>query len=67
MDPRIVTTASGTPFMSAEQQLEVMEQKGIDMTVILPLASAEAPAEKASIAPPAATDIFMSSRRVNFI
>jgi predicted TIM-barrel fold metal-dependent hydrolase len=49
MDPRLVTSASGTPFMSAEQQLEVMEQKGIDMTVILPLASAEAPAEKQSI------------------
>ncbi len=48
-DPRLITTASGTPFMSAEQQLEVMEQKGVDMTVILPLTSAEAPAEKQSV------------------
>ncbi|MFO7973244.1 MAG: amidohydrolase family protein [Candidatus Hydrogenedentota bacterium] len=48
-DPRFVMPSTGTPFMSAEQQLEVMKQKGIDMAVILPLASAEAPAEKQSM------------------
>lgn len=36
-------------FMSAEQQVRRMDEKGIDKAVILPLNSAEAPAERQSI------------------
>lgn len=38
-----------TPFMSAQQQIELMDRKGIDMAVILPLNNPEAPGEKQSI------------------
>ena len=55
-DPRLISPLNGTPFMSAEQQLEVMARKGIDMTVILPLTSAEAPAETDSGAEPSAVE-----------
>jgi len=48
-DPLLISPLSGTPFMSAEQQLALMKQKGIDKTVILPLACAESPAEKQSV------------------
>ena len=35
-------------FLSVEQQLARMEEKGVDMAVVLPLNSAEAPAERQS-------------------
>jgi predicted TIM-barrel fold metal-dependent hydrolase len=48
-DPRIKPRPGGTTFMSAEQQLQVMDAKGVDMAVILPLNCAECPAEMQSI------------------
>ena len=35
-------------FLSVEQQLRRMDEKGVDMAVVLPLNSAEAPAERQS-------------------
>jgi predicted TIM-barrel fold metal-dependent hydrolase len=40
---------SGTTFMSAEQQIAVMNAKGVDKAIILPLNSSETPAEHQSI------------------
>ncbi len=50
MDPRIRPyPGAATAFMSAEQQIEVMDRLGVDKAVILPLNSAECPAETQSI------------------
>ena len=49
MDPRLKPRPHATPFMSAEQQIAVMDKLGVDMAVILPLNSAECPAEPQSI------------------
>ena len=42
-------TPSGTTFMSAEDQIKVMDAKGVDMAVILPLNNPETPTEHQSI------------------
>ncbi len=47
--PRIRSNPAATPFMSVEQQLEVMDVKGIDRAVILPLRSPVPGAEPQSI------------------
>ncbi len=47
--PKLKNPPAMTPFMSAEQQIELMDTKGIDKAVILPLNSPEAPGEKQSI------------------
>ena len=49
MDPRICPYPGTTPFMSAEQQIAVMDRLGVDKAVILPLNSAECPAEPQSV------------------
>lgn len=50
MDPRIRPyPGAPTPFMSAAQQIAVMDRLGIDKAVILPLNSGECPAEPQSI------------------
>ncbi len=41
--------SNGTTFMSIEDQIAVMDAKGIDMAVVLPLNDAESPYEKQSI------------------
>jgi uncharacterized protein len=48
LDSHIKFLKNGTPFMTAEQQIALMDEKGIDKAVILPLNNAEAPAEKQS-------------------
>jgi len=48
---RPVLSRPGRPdltFLSVEQQLRRMDEKGVDMAVVLPLNSAEAPAERQS-------------------
>ncbi len=46
--PKIPTAPGRDPFLSSEQQVELMDQKGIDKAVILPLNNPEAPAERQS-------------------
>ncbi|MEE2659581.1 MAG: amidohydrolase family protein [Candidatus Latescibacterota bacterium] len=41
--------SNSRPFMSAEQQIQRMEDKGIDKAVILPLNSADGPSERQSM------------------
>ena len=48
-DPRIRPHAGGTTFMSARDQIAVMDRLGVDKAVILPLNDAECPAEPQSI------------------
>ena len=49
LDPRIRPYPDAkTPFLSAEQQIEIMDAKGIDKTVILPINNAESPIEHQS-------------------
>lgn len=48
-DPRIKSSPKVTTFMSAEQQIAVMNAKGVDRAVILPVASSIAGAEPQSI------------------
>lgn len=48
-DPRIKPRPGGTTFMSAKDQIAVMDRLGVDKAVILPLNSAECPAEPQSI------------------
>ncbi|NIA13464.1 MAG: amidohydrolase family protein [Nitrospiraceae bacterium] len=48
-DPRIKPHPGSTTFMSAEDQIAVMERLGVDKAVILPLNCAECPAETQSI------------------
>ena len=47
--PKIKSGGAGTPFMSAEDQIAVMDRLGVDKAVILPLNNAECPAEPQSI------------------
>ena len=47
--PKIKDPLTMTTFMSAEQQIELMDAKGIDKAVIMPLNNPEAPGEKQSI------------------
>ncbi len=47
--PKIKSRLSGSAFMSAEEQIAVMNQKGIDKAVILPLNNPESPSEPQSI------------------
>lgn len=46
--PKRGSTRGGT-FMSMEQQIEVMDKKGVDKAVILPITSPETPAEQQSM------------------
>ena len=49
MDPKIRPYPHAkTTFLSAEQQIEIMDTKGIDKTVILPINNAESPVEHQS-------------------
>ncbi|MBN2308910.1 MAG: amidohydrolase family protein [Candidatus Hydrogenedentes bacterium] len=48
-DPLIKPRAGATTFMSAEDQIAVMDKLGVDKAVILPLNCAECPAEPQSI------------------
>ncbi len=49
MDPKILCYPSvKTPFMSAEEQIALMDSKGIDKAVILPINNAESPVEHQS-------------------
>lgn len=48
-DPKIKPRPGTTTFMSAADQIAVMDRLGIDKTVILPLNDAECPAEMQSI------------------
>jgi uncharacterized protein len=48
-NPKITPLRMETPFMSAEDQIALMDAKGIDKSVILPLCNAESPAEMQSI------------------
>lgn len=48
--PRLIPAAGATPFMSAEDQIALMDKKGVDKAVILPLNNAETPAEHQSAA-----------------
>ena len=48
-DPRIKPSPGATTFMSAEDQIAVMDRLGVDKAVILPLNCAECPAEMQSI------------------
>jgi predicted TIM-barrel fold metal-dependent hydrolase len=45
----MLTKPNGLTFMSAEQQVRRMDEKGIDKAVILPLNSADGPAERQSM------------------
>lgn len=45
----ILRKANGRPFMTAEEQVRRMDEKGVDMAVILPLNSADGPAERQSM------------------
>ena len=45
----ILVKANGLTFLSAEDQIRRMDEKGIDMAVILPLNSADGPAERQSM------------------
>jgi len=47
--PKIKPRPEATTFMSAEDQIAVMDRLGVDKAVILPLNSAECPAEPQSI------------------
>lgn len=49
MSPRLTLPPENKTFMSAEDQIAVMDRKGIDRAVILPLNNAEAPVENQSI------------------
>jgi len=46
--PKLICKGSTTPFMSAEEQIAIMDVQGIDKTVILPLISNETFAEPQS-------------------
>jgi len=48
-NPKIRNTPAGSPFLSAEQQIEIMDRLGIDKAVIMQLNDAEGPAEHQSI------------------
>lgn len=48
-NPRINYSKDDGPFMSAEQQIEIMDRDGIDMTVIQPLCNPEVYVESQSI------------------
>ena len=48
-NPKIRNTPAGEPFLSAEQQIEIMDRLGIDKAVIMQLNDAEGPAEHQSI------------------
>lgn len=48
-DPKIKPHPGSTTFMSAKDQIAVMDRLGVDKAVILPLNSAECPAEPQSI------------------
>ncbi len=48
-NPKIRNTPTGAPFLSAEQQIEIMDRLGIDKAVIMPLNDAESPGEHQSI------------------
>ncbi len=47
--PRIKPSACATTFMSAAQQIAMMDSKGVDKAVILPLNNPESPAEPQSM------------------
>ena len=47
--PKIISRFGTKPFLSAEEQISIMDSKGVDKAVILPLNNAEAPAEHQSI------------------
>ncbi len=47
--PKIIRENVPTPFLSAEEQIAVMDAKGVDKAVILPLSNAEGPTEHQSI------------------
>ncbi|HOZ46117.1 MAG TPA: amidohydrolase family protein [Candidatus Hydrogenedentes bacterium] len=47
--PKIHPSRNATTFMSAEDQITVMDRLGVDMAVILPLNNAECPAEPQSV------------------
>ena len=49
ISPKIFSRFGTKPFLSAEQQISIMDSKGVDKAVILPLNNAEAPAEHQSI------------------
>lgn len=48
-EPKIAPRPGATTFMAVQDQLAVMDRHGVDMAVILPLNSAECPAEPQSI------------------
>ena len=48
-DPKIKPHPGSTTFMSAKDQIGVMDRLGVDKAVILPLNNAECPAEPQSI------------------
>lgn len=49
MNPKICPYPNKkTPFLSAEQQIAIMDEKGIDQAVILPINNAESPVEHQS-------------------
>lgn len=48
-DPKIKPNPNATTFMSAKDQIAVMDRLGVDKAVILPLNDAECPAEPQSI------------------
>lgn len=48
-DPKLTLPPANLTFMSADQQIEVMNRKGIDAAVVLPLNNAESPVENQSI------------------
>ena len=50
MDPKmLIYSHTETPLMSAEEQVALMDAKGIHQAVILPLNNAEAPGERQSV------------------
>ena len=48
-NPKIKNTPAGSPFLSARQQIEIMDRLGIDKAVIMQLNDAEGPGEHQSI------------------
>jgi len=50
MSPKIRLSSRATTLLSMEQQIALMDAKGIDQTVILPINNAESPTEHQSAA-----------------
>jgi hypothetical protein len=49
LNPLVSKSPTSTPFLSSDEQIRLMDEKGIDKAVILPLNSPEAPGEKQSL------------------